>query len=80
MWEHDNLEIAESIFWDPKTMAPLYNTKQYHLEERGIKAKELKKGLVRLSSRIKKLPPILILDFPSINTLPFSSALILRQF
>jgi hypothetical protein len=58
MWEHDNLEIAESIFWDPKTMAPLYNTKQYHLEERGIKAKELKKGLVRLSSKIKKLPPI----------------------
>lgn len=58
MWEHDNLEIAESIFWDPKTMAPLYNTKQYHLPERGIKAKELKKGLVRLSSKIKKLPPV----------------------
>jgi hypothetical protein len=58
MWEHDNLEIAENIFWDLKTMAPLYNTKQYHLPERGVKAKELKKGLVRLSSNIKKLPPI----------------------
>lgn len=58
IWEHDNLEIAESIFWDPKTMAPLYNTKQYDLPERGIKAEELKKGFVRLSSEIKKLPPI----------------------
>tara|TARA_B110000503_G_scaffold55458_1_gene89002 strand:+ start:2906 stop:4777 length:1872 start_codon:yes stop_codon:yes gene_type:complete len=58
IWEHDNLEIAESIFWDPKTMAPLYNTKQYDLPERGVKAEELKKGFVRLSSEIKKLPPI----------------------
>jgi hypothetical protein len=58
IWEHDNLEIAESIFWDPKTMAPLYNTKQYDLPERGIKAEELKKGFVRLSSEIKKLPPV----------------------
>jgi hypothetical protein len=54
IWEHDNLEIAESIFWDPKTMAPLYNTKQYDLPERGVKAEELKKGFVRLSSEIKK--------------------------
>jgi hypothetical protein len=58
IWEHDNLEIAESIFWDPKTMAPLYNTKQYDLPERGVKAEELKKGFVRLSSEIKKLPPV----------------------
>ncbi len=58
MWEHDNLEIAENIFWDPKTMAPLYNTNQYHMPERGVKAEELKKGLIRLSTKIKKLPPI----------------------
>ena len=58
MWEHNDLEIAENIFWDPKTMAPLYNTKQYHLPERGVKAKELRKGLVRITSKIKKLPPL----------------------
>lgn len=58
MWEHDNLEIGESIFWDPKTMAPLYNTVQYNLPPRGIKAQELKKGLVRLKVKMKKLPPI----------------------
>lgn len=57
-WEHDNLEIAESIFWDSKTMAPLYNTKQYDLPERGVKAEELKKGLVRLSAEMEKLPPL----------------------
>ena len=57
-WEHYNLEIAESIIWDPKTMAPLYNTKLYDTPERGIKAEEIKKGIVRLSTKIKKLPPI----------------------
>ncbi|WP_105046827.1 alpha-1,3-galactosidase-related protein [Polaribacter gangjinensis] len=58
MWEHYNLEIAENIFWDPKTMAPLYNTQLYHLPERGVKAEEIKKGVVRLSAKMKKLPPI----------------------
>ena len=42
MWEHYNLEVAESIIWDPKTMAPLYNTKLYDTPERGIKAEEIK--------------------------------------
>jgi len=58
MWEHYNLEIAENIFWDPKTMAPLYNTQLYHMPERGVKATELKKGLIRLSAKMKNLPPI----------------------
>ena len=58
MWEHYNLEIAENIFWDPKTMAPLYNTQLYHLPERGVKAEEIKKGVVRLATKMKKLPPI----------------------
>ena len=59
MWEHDNLEIAENIFWDPKTMAPLYNTAKYHMPERGVKAEELKQGLIRLSTKkLKNLPPI----------------------
>ncbi len=57
-WEHDNLEIGENIFWDPKTMAPLYHTNQYAIPERGVRAEELAKGLVRISTSIKKLPPI----------------------
>ena len=58
MWEHYNLEIAENIFWDPKTMAPLYNTALYNFSERGVKAEEIKKGIIRLSPKMKKLPPI----------------------
>lgn len=57
-WEHYNLEVGQNIFWDPKTMAPLYNTKLYQMPERGIFAKELGKGLVRISTKIKNLPPI----------------------
>ncbi|MGK0290017.1 MAG: hypothetical protein ACI86H_001472 [bacterium] len=58
MWEHYNLEVAESIIWDPKTMAPLYNTKQYDTPERGVHAKELKKGLIRLQTEMEKVPPV----------------------
>ena len=58
MWEHYNLEIAESILWDPKTMAPMYHTNQYDTHERGVHATELKKGLIRLTAKMKKLPPI----------------------
>lgn len=58
MWEHYNLEIAENIFWDPKTMAPLYNARLYNLPPRGIKAEEIEKGIVRLTSQMKNLPPI----------------------
>ncbi len=58
MWEHDNLEIAESIIWDPKTMAPIYNTKIYDVPERGVHATELQKGLIRLQTKVHKLPPV----------------------
>lgn len=57
-WEHYNLEAGQNIFWDPKTMAPLYNTRQYNMPEKGIYAKELKEGLVRITTKIDKLPPI----------------------
>ena len=57
-WEHDNLEVGQNIFWDPKTMAPLYNTKLYNMPEKGIHAVELKKGLIRISTEMTKLPPI----------------------
>ena len=57
-WEHYNLEIGQNIFWDPKTMAPLYNTKMYNMPEKGIYAEELKKGLIRITTEMKKLPPI----------------------
>ena len=56
--EHYNLEFGENIFWDPKTMAPIYHTNQYNMPERGVKAEELKKGLIRISTEIKKLPPL----------------------
>jgi hypothetical protein len=57
-WEHYNLEVGQNIFWDPKTMAPLYNTSLYNMPEMGINAEELKKGLIRISTTIKALPPI----------------------
>ncbi|PQJ75676.1 alpha-1,3-galactosidase-related protein [Polaribacter gangjinensis] len=57
-WEHYNIEVGQNIFWDSKTMAPLYNTQLYNIPEKGNKAVELKKGLIRISTKIKKLPPI----------------------
>jgi hypothetical protein len=57
-WEHYNIEVGQNILWDPKTMAPYYNTNQYTLPEKGNYAEELKKGLVRLTTKVKTLPPI----------------------
>jgi len=57
-WEHYNLEAGQNIFWNPKTMAPLYDTKQYNMPEKGIYAEELKKGLIRISTKMDKLPPL----------------------
>ncbi|MGB5982107.1 MAG: right-handed parallel beta-helix repeat-containing protein [Nonlabens sp.] len=57
-WEHYNLEVGQNIFWDPKTMAPLYNTKMYNMPEKGIYAEELKKGLIRITTEMKSLPPV----------------------
>ena len=57
-WEHYNLEAGQNIFWDPKTMAPLYDTKQYNMPEKGIYAEELKKGLIRISTKMDKLPAL----------------------
>ena len=37
-WEHYNLEAGQNIFWDPKTMAPIYNTRLYNMPEKGIYA------------------------------------------
>jgi hypothetical protein len=57
-WEHYNLEVGQNIFWDPKTMAPLYNTRQYNMPEKAIFAEELDKGLIRISTKMEKLPPV----------------------
>lgn len=57
-WEHYNLEVGQNIFWDPKTMAPLYNTRQYNMPEKGIYAEELEKGLIRITAKMNKLRPI----------------------
>ena len=57
-WEHYNIEVGQNIFWDSKTMAPLYHTTLYNMPEKGNNAVELKKGLIRISTSIKKLPPI----------------------
>lgn len=56
--EKYNLEAGQNIFWDPKTMAPIYNTKEYNMPEKEIYAEELEKGLIRISTKIKKLPPL----------------------
>ena len=57
-WEHYNLEAGQNIFWDPKTMAPIYNTRLYNMPEKGIYAEELKKGLIRITTKMKQLPPL----------------------
>jgi len=57
-WEHYNIEVGQNIFWDPKTMAPLYNTSLYNMPEKGNNATELKKGLIRISTKMKALPPV----------------------
>ena len=57
-WEHYNLEVGQNIFWDPKTMAPLYNTKLYNMPEKGIYAAEIGTGLVRITTKMEKLPPV----------------------
>lgn len=56
--EKFNLEVGQNIFWDPKTMAPIYDTKLYNMPEKEIYAKELEQGLIRISTKINKLPPI----------------------
>tara|TARA_R110001632_G_scaffold105447_1_gene214854 strand:+ start:3215 stop:5116 length:1902 start_codon:yes stop_codon:yes gene_type:complete len=57
-WEHYNLEVGQNIFWDPKTMAPLYNTKLYNMPEKGIYAEELKPGLIRITTKMQQMPPL----------------------
>jgi len=39
-------------------MAPLYNTKMYNMPEKGIYAEELKKGLIRITTKMKSFPPV----------------------
>ena len=56
--EKNNIEVGQNIIWNPKTMAPYYNTSQYAIAEHGIKATELNKGLIRLEVKAKKMPPI----------------------
>jgi hypothetical protein len=56
--EHYNLEVGQNIFWDPKTMAPLYNTRLYNMPKKGINAVELEQGLIRISTEMKQLPPL----------------------
>jgi len=56
--ERYNLEIGQNIFWDPKTKAPLYNTRLYNMPEREIFAEELLEGLIRIKSKMEKLPPL----------------------
>jgi len=56
--EKNDIEVGQNIIWNPKTMAPYYNTSQYAIAEHGIKATELNKGLIRLEVKAKKMPPI----------------------
>ena len=56
--EQYDIEVGQNIIWDPKTMAPIYNTKQYEINQKGIEAIELEKGLVRLKSKGITVPPV----------------------
>ena len=56
--EKNDIEVGQNIIWNPKTMAPYYNTSQYAIAEHGIIATELNKGLIRLEVKAEKMPPI----------------------
>ena len=56
--EKNDIEVGQNIIWNSKTMAPYYNTSQYAVEEKGIKAKELKPGLIRLQVKARSMPPL----------------------
>ena len=56
--EKNDIEVGQNIIWNSKTMAPYYNTSQYAVEENGIKAKELKPGLIRLQVNARSMPPL----------------------
>ncbi|EDM26187.1 hypothetical protein LNTAR_16608 [Lentisphaera araneosa HTCC2155] len=55
-------EIGQNIVWDPNTSAPIYNTKKYGFAYGGrrggvIKCRKLANGHLRLSTKIKAVPP-----------------------
>lgn len=56
--EKNDIEVGQNIIWDPKTMAPYYNTAIYAAQERGIIAEELKPGLIRLKVKARNMPPV----------------------
>ncbi len=56
--EKNDVEVGQNIIWNPKTMTPYYNTKQYAAQEHGIIAEELKPGLIRLKVKAEMMPPI----------------------
>jgi hypothetical protein len=58
MSEGYDLQVGQNILWDPKTMAPYYHTVKYDLEQHSIQAEELKKGLIRLTGKMREVPPV----------------------
>jgi hypothetical protein len=58
MAEGYDLQVGQNILWDQNTMAPLYNTGQFGLEQHSITAEEIKKGLIRLKGHSKEVPPV----------------------
>jgi len=57
--EKYNLETGQNIIWDPKTMAPIYNTSLYSgFDFNSYKASEVSNGVVRMFSKYDQVPPV----------------------
>ncbi len=56
--EKYDLAVGQNIVWDTKTMAPIYKTANYSGSGHDIlEAKEISKGIVRIYSPYKEIPP-----------------------
>ncbi|WP_047247560.1 alpha-1,3-galactosidase-related protein [Maribacter thermophilus] len=56
--ERYDVEVGQNIVWDPKTKSPYYNTLLYQMQEKGIEAVELEKGVIRLKGESRQVPPV----------------------
>jgi len=56
--EKYDLEVGQNITWDPITMAPVYGAAKYELQNNSISAEEIRTGLIRLTGKSEKVPPV----------------------
>ncbi|MCD6367353.1 MAG: right-handed parallel beta-helix repeat-containing protein, partial [Bacteroidales bacterium] len=56
--EKYDLEVGQNITWDPVAMATIYDAAKYELQNNSISAEEIRTGLIRLTGKSDKVPPV----------------------